>query len=57
MKRNIFGPKVLVEVRMVSLLGGWNMDDTPASDSNEPPINQCRAITRQSRYWDTAECP
>ena len=47
MKKNIFGMKVVVEVRVVSLLGGWNMDDTPASDSRAPPTQD-----RTHMVWD-----
>lgn len=31
------GPKVLVEVRLVSLLGGWKTEEGPMSASSETP--------------------
>ncbi len=34
MKRNDFGPRVLVEVNTVSLEGAWN-SDAPSSVSND----------------------
>ena len=35
--KNGFGPKVLVEVRLVSLLGGWKTEEGPMSASRETP--------------------
>lgn len=40
MNKNGFGPKVLVEVRTVSLLGGWKTDAGTSDSSEAPKIHQ-----------------
>lgn len=40
MNKNGFGPKVLVEVRMVSLLGGWKTDAGTSASNETPTIHK-----------------
>ena len=37
---NGFGPKVLVELSTVSLLGGWKTDEAPRSESTPSVHNE-----------------
>lgn len=39
-KTNGFGPKVVVDVNTVSLLGGWNTEFGPRSASKETPVHK-----------------